>query len=247
MQISCSCGKTLKVGDNLAGKKVKCSCGNILQVPVAAPAATANPAVRPATGGASAARPATTKPAAPSASQAAFGLGSNEVSSLFDELTAGDMVTKKKPVDGDGHGKKKVDPLAAYRDESTSKRGRAKQSSKASSKSVAGGTTNTVRNVRAICLLYVFFGSLNFLGGLALMFMLPAEQAAKLPFAVVVFGVGAVIGAISIVVALAGFARKPWGVTGCQVLSVLYVFSFPIGTILAIYFLRNVKTYKASL
>lgn len=247
MQISCSCGKTLQVGDHLAGKKVKCPCGTILQVPGAAPAAAAKPAVRPATSGAVAARPTNTKPAAPTTSQAAFGLGQNEVSSLFDELTAGDMVTKKKSVEGDGHGKKKVDPLAAFRDESTSKRGRAKPSASASSKSPDSVTSKTVRNVRAICMLYVFFGSLNVLAGLGLMFMLPAEQAAKLPFPVMVFGVIAVVGAMSIVVALGGFARKSWGIIGCQVLSALYVFSFPIGTILGIYFLMNVKTYKESL
>lgn len=46
LQIPCPCGKTLKVPDNLAGKKVKCpSCAEILDVPASPPPPTFDPDV----------------------------------------------------------------------------------------------------------------------------------------------------------------------------------------------------------
>jgi len=46
LQIPCPCGKTLKVPDNLAGKKVKCpSCAEILEVPASPPLPVFDPDV----------------------------------------------------------------------------------------------------------------------------------------------------------------------------------------------------------
>lgn len=46
LQIPCPCGKTLKVPDNLAGKKVKCpSCAEILEVPASPPLPEIDPDV----------------------------------------------------------------------------------------------------------------------------------------------------------------------------------------------------------
>lgn len=107
MQIRCtSCGKTLQVDDKFAGKKVKCPCNAILQVPGAAIAASARPPASPASP-ATAPRP----PSKPAPSS--FGIDQKEMSSLFDELTADDMLVKGKSTDPPKE-KKKKDPLAAY-------------------------------------------------------------------------------------------------------------------------------------
>ncbi len=46
MQVRCSsCSKTLQVADQHAGKKVKCPCGAVLQVPAAA--TTSQPVAAP--------------------------------------------------------------------------------------------------------------------------------------------------------------------------------------------------------
>lgn len=46
LQIPCPCGKTLKVPDNLAGKKVKCpSCAEIVEVPASPPPPVFDPDV----------------------------------------------------------------------------------------------------------------------------------------------------------------------------------------------------------
>jgi len=108
MQIRCtSCGKTLQIDDKFAGKKVKCPCNAILQVPGAAVAASAVPPVRSTASPAAAPRP----PAKPA--PGAFGIDHKEMSSLFDELTVDDMIVKGKSTDVP-KGKKKKDPLAAY-------------------------------------------------------------------------------------------------------------------------------------
>ncbi len=306
MQISCpSCGKTLQVGDNLAGKKVKCPCGNVLQAPAAAPSggassqAAQSPAGKPTTSRAPAAtapaatgrtpspvqssspplnRPATAKPPgvsppgvsppgvsppgspgvagaaqgrsgaakAPSnASPGAFGVSHAEVSSLFDELTAGDMTTKKKNADGDGHKKKKTDPLAAYRDAATPPGSRAKASgSKPTTQRSSDSQASMMRNMKAVCILYIFFGALYLIGSVAL-FFLPSEIQAKVPFAV--FIVAPIYALTNIIAGIGGLMRKVWGIIGCQVVSVLYLLSFPLGTILGVYFLMNASGYKEAI
>ncbi len=125
MQIRCtSCGKTLQIDDKFAGKKVKCPCSAILQVPGAAVAASAGPSARPAASPAAASRP----PAKPAPS--AFGIDQKEMSSLFDELTADDMLVKGKSTDPPKE-KKKKDPLAAYGGSSIPSPSSAKSSNRA--------------------------------------------------------------------------------------------------------------------
>jgi hypothetical protein len=140
MQIRCpSCAKSLQVDESSAGKRVKCPCGTILQVPSgggakAAPKPTAPAAAaKPAT---SAPRPAAPgKPLAPAANRAgatsgpgaaartsqpapksgpgAFGVEHSEMASLFGELTESDMVVKG-PSTAPAKTKKTKDPLAGY-------------------------------------------------------------------------------------------------------------------------------------
>jgi hypothetical protein len=109
MQIKCpSCAKSLQVNEGLAGKKVKCPCGSIVAVPSKAPGTVAVGATsRPP------AKTAASQPVAPAgaavSAQGAF--DQREVNSLFDELTAGDMVTKKA---SSVKKSKKKDPLDAH-------------------------------------------------------------------------------------------------------------------------------------
>jgi uncharacterized RDD family membrane protein YckC len=117
MQIRCtSCGKTLQVDDKFAGKKVKCPCSAVLQVPGVAIAASAAPPTRtvasPSAPGAAATKPTAPKPVA-KPGPGAFGIDHKEMSSLFDELTADDMLITGKSTDPKKE-KKKKDPLAAY-------------------------------------------------------------------------------------------------------------------------------------
>ena len=101
----------LQVSDQLAGKQVKCTCGTVLQVPGAG--AVAVPAKAATAPGAPQKQPAPAQqPSNPNPASTMSGLGHAEMSSLFNELTASDMVVK-----GPSTHAKKVktkDPLAAY-------------------------------------------------------------------------------------------------------------------------------------
>ena len=136
MQLRCpSCSKSLQVDGQSAGKRVKCPCGTILQVPgtasqASAPKTAAAPLAatqgkpmvtgKPVAAGASragaAVRAGGTAPAqaAPKGTAAnAFGIDRSEMDSLFGELTEGDMVVKS-PSSAPAKAKKTKDPLAAY-------------------------------------------------------------------------------------------------------------------------------------
>src|SRR5438105_2234896 len=66
IKVGCiQCGKVYQVDDRFAGKKAKCkACGNVLEVPAAAPRPAVNAAAKVAVASASA-RQATAKPAKP--------------------------------------------------------------------------------------------------------------------------------------------------------------------------------------
>ena len=94
------------------------------------------------------------------------------------------------------------------------------------------------RNIRAICILYIVFGSLAVLGGVGMLF----DDSGEIPkwVACLVSGLG-LCGVISAVGVL---RRRTWGVPFCQVVSGIYLLSFPIGTILGAYFLLNIRKVK---
>lgn len=140
IRIRCgACGKVLSVRDELAGKRVKCPCGNLL-------VATASPAA-PGAGrspGSAAPRPAAARPAAPrsavprtaspgspgrgTAPAAAartnpYAAGGDDLSDLFDELTDSDLQSRREREQAATAAQEAaVDPLAAY--QSTGKGGK---------------------------------------------------------------------------------------------------------------------------
>lgn len=93
---------------------------------------------------------------------------------------------------------------------------------------------NYVRNIRAISALYLFMGLVAALAGAALL-----SEGAHWPG-----GFFLMCGAIATPSAIGLLRRKHWGVPGCKVVSVLYLVYIPIGTILGIYFLRNVHKVR---
>ncbi|HEY1066777.1 MAG TPA: hypothetical protein VGE52_11730, partial [Pirellulales bacterium] len=94
-----------------------------------------------------------------------------------------------------------------------------------------------VRNIRAICVLYLILGSIVALAGAGGLFVEPPAGADRegipKPFAAVmlILGLGGAISAFGVL------TRRSWGVPFCQVISACYLLSFPVGTILGGYFL----------
>ncbi len=135
IQFQChECGKTISVKDELAGKRVKCPCGAVVTATAAAPTATAGAArpARPAPARPVPARPVAARPAVQTSTAARAGTarpapglpasgnpyiaGSNDLSSLFDELTESDLQTKRERDQQAADSQAAVkDPLAAYR------------------------------------------------------------------------------------------------------------------------------------
>ncbi|MBI3469689.1 MAG: hypothetical protein HY000_42365 [Planctomycetes bacterium] len=92
------------------------------------------------------------------------------------------------------------------------------------------------RNIRAICILYVIFGFFATLGGAVMLF---DDQVSPLAAGLVLLaGLGGLISAIGVL------RRRKWGIPFCQLMSGLYLLSFPIGTILGAYFLLNIRKVK---
>lgn len=82
IRVSCACGKSLTVKDELAGKAVKCpGCQQVVRIPAAGqparPAAARSKSARPAAAGSKAARSSAARPAATPAS--------SDLDDLFDE------------------------------------------------------------------------------------------------------------------------------------------------------------------
>ncbi|MFK7821694.1 MAG: hypothetical protein AB8G99_23480 [Planctomycetaceae bacterium] len=93
---------------------------------------------------------------------------------------------------------------------------------------------NYVRNIRAISSLYVFMGLVAVIAGLAMLSSGPRWLG----------GFFLVSGSLATVSAIGLLLRKRWGVPGCKLVSFLYLVYIPIGTILGIYFLRNVRKVR---
>ena len=94
-----------------------------------------------------------------------------------------------------------------------------------------------VRNIRAVCILYIVLGSVIGLGSASLL-----RGSEDIPPAA---AVGLLVGGAAAVVAgVAVLRRKRWGVPLCRVVSVLYLLNFPIGTILGGYILVNIGKVK---
>ena len=110
------------------------------------------------------------------------------------------------------------------------------------------------RHLQAVGILWLLFGSLRVLGGLASMFFLSAWTRHRLPFGIpfptgnsgfptnwLVFFIP-LIETVTMVSAALAFAsglgllyRKPWGRVVALIAGVLALFSFPFGTALGIY------------
>lgn len=94
IKLKCSCGQVLNVPDSLAGKTGKCpKCQAALRIPAATAPATAQPApaaaaAKPAAAKPATAKPATAKPAAakPAAKPAPVAASSAGMDDLFDEI-----------------------------------------------------------------------------------------------------------------------------------------------------------------
>jgi hypothetical protein len=99
--------------------------------------------------------------------------------------------------------------------------------------------TKIARNIRAICFLYIVFGGLAVLGGIG---MIADPQGTGVPRFVACLI--AIVGCAGIVSAIGVLRRRSWGIVVCQIVSALYLLSFPIGTILGAYFLLNIGKVK---
>ncbi len=82
--------------------------------------------------------------------------------------------------------------------------------------------TRIARNIRAICILYIVFGGITVLGGIGLFFDDTGETPQVVPYLFVALGLCGVISAVGVL------RRKTWGVPFCQLMSGLYLLSFPI-------------------
>lgn len=103
------------------------------------------------------------------------------------------------------------------------------------------------RNIRAICFLYIVFGGLGVLVGVVGVLAgvagaLAGSQEQGLPPLVACL-IGAV-GFTGVVSAIGVLHKRTWGVPICQIVSALYLLSFPIGTLLGAYFLLNIGKVK---
>lgn len=167
IQVQChECGKTLSVKDELAGKRVKCPCGAVVTATAGAAVAGAGRPTRSAPtrlasppSSAGRAAPARSAPGVPTSGQPYIG-GSDDLSSLFDELTESDLQTKRER-DRDAAESQAAakDPLAAFR---TGKGDRAARSGGSGPRPV-GLTILAVLNF-LIAALMITFGVLSLVG-----------------------------------------------------------------------------------
>jgi hypothetical protein len=101
------------------------------------------------------------------------------------------------------------------------------------------GRRRIARNIRAICVLYIVFGGIVAMGGIGVLF----DESGDVPNYVsgILFGLGlgGVLSAIGVL------RRKTWGIPFCVVISVFYLLGFPLGTLLAAYFLINIGRVKS--
>jgi len=101
-------------------------------------------------------------------------------------------------------------------------------------------TLRIVRNIRAICILYVVFGAIAVLGGIGMLSdPKDTKVSPSVAWAVVLGGSAGLISAIGVL------RKSTWGIPVCQIVSALYLLGFPIGTILGGYFLLNIGKVKS--
>ncbi len=86
------------------------------------------------------------------------------------------------------------------------------------------------RNIRAICMLYLLVGGIGAIFALA-MFATNNVLVGLLAFP---------MAAVTVTGAMGVLFRCAWGVRCCQVVSVLFLFWIPIGTVLGVYFLKHI-------
>lgn len=92
------------------------------------------------------------------------------------------------------------------------------------------GYAHYARNIRAICTLYLLVGGIAGMFGFA---MFVTNNAA-------VGLVASVMAAVTIIGAMGVLSRCAWGVSWCQVVSILFLLWIPIGTVLGFYFLKHI-------
>ncbi|HUT95053.1 MAG TPA: hypothetical protein VMY37_36700 [Thermoguttaceae bacterium] len=87
---------------------------------------------------------------------------------------------------------------------------------------IAAKRARTVRSIRAICLLYVLFGTIAVLAGIALLVDNSQPQASPvLGWVLLVGGCAGIISAIGVV------RKRSWGIPVCQIVSAVYLLNFP--------------------
>ena len=98
--------------------------------------------------------------------------------------------------------------------------------------------SSALRSIDAICIVYIIFGVLISLGG-AIAPLAAAQDGREIPplvfFALMLaVGIGMVISAIGV------RNRKRWAILPCNIVSAMYLFAIPIGTVLGAYFLFKI-------
>jgi hypothetical protein len=94
------------------------------------------------------------------------------------------------------------------------------------------------RNIRLICLLYVLFGLVGFGVGVALLL---SEIEASNFGQIMVVTIAGLCGFIS---GMGVLLRKKWGLVFCQIVSIFFLASIPIGTLLGGYVLLNINKLR---
>lgn len=197
--VACSsCKAKLNAPDSALGKKVKCRCGALVDVPPgSAPAANAQPAK---------AQPA--KAQSPNVQAKPSG-PSNTMGQLLDQLTASDFSRAEKKVESTGPSQNQRDAKAldAFKDPNTKsgKRG-------GFNDGMSGPASSGMEDLSAIAILYFVFAGLHFVGMIAWIVLAVMGSGTlvvdKIPFMVIaslptiVFDVMAGIGLLK---------RKAWG------------------------------------
>ena len=100
------------------------------------------------------------------------------------------------------------------------------------------------RNVRAALILFVVFGSIFVLGGIALATDQEPDQKREIPRAaaigIAIVGLAGVVGGIAALIGGRGWAKLTY------VMAVPYLFGFPIGTIMSYTVLTGLSRYLDS-
>lgn len=92
------------------------------------------------------------------------------------------------------------------------------------------------RNIRAICVLYVVFGSTYSLGGFIVLLTAKGQYSSVIAACLILaFGLTVAISAVGVL------QKNTLAVPLCQIVSAFFLLAFPVGTFLGGYFLLNVR------